>query len=253
MNLTTTKEKISKVWNDPVGAGFISTVLSTAFLAIVGLIWIKLGNHTVEETYALVIQGLAYKLPVYVFLSLIGSYFIVRLIVALVKPKRKPEPDPIWDAQIGHFSFRDLYTILSNNFLPVPTMGMEYGGREAPNNNLLILFVKNNTVFNRGVSLHSPHTRQDGGYAWGVLAPRLMEYGLVRQVKEPNKDVPGAMDEIFYTSETGAKFYATVEKLFLRDPNLYDKLNNYTWDKVEAQLAKDEADAVALATVNAAK
>jgi hypothetical protein len=202
---TTLKEKLLTIWKDLVWAGFISTVLSAAFLALVGLLWILLGNHTFAETYALVLKALAYRVPVYVFLSLLGAYFIVKLLLKLVKKK----PDPIWDLEIGNYRFGELFDILSSNFLPVQTRQMQWNHTQPRTDNLLMLFMLYNTFLNRGISLEYPN--DDGGFGWGILSIRLMEYGLVNRVSVADEEVSGAFNDVFFTSEVGAKFHANVE------------------------------------------
>ena len=61
-------EKIIKIWKDPVW----SKIISTAIIFIIATIWAKYSNYTNEQVYNFFILILIYKIPVFLFLSLIG-------------------------------------------------------------------------------------------------------------------------------------------------------------------------------------
>jgi hypothetical protein len=51
----------------------------------------------------------------------------------------------------------------------------------------------------------------DGGYLYGVLAPKLVGYGLVNKLESKNLQID-VMDIKYETSEVGHKFFALIEK-----------------------------------------
>ena len=51
----------------------------------------------------------------------------------------------------------------------------------------------------------------DGGYLYGILAPKLVGYGLLDKIETKNLQFD-IMDIKYQTSEIGHKFYALIEK-----------------------------------------
>ena len=180
MKFKSIKERFLKIWKDPVWSG----VISTGILALIVLVWAKVTNHTWAEVYGFVIGVLSFKLPIYLFLSIIGLYFIVKLCVKLFK-KRK---DPLWDEQMGNYTFKELYNILITETFPVTTMRMQMSGMPAPIDNLLILFRIYYTYLNKGIDFDD--NIEDGSYLYSVLSPRLVGYGLVEAYQKPLNDLP---------------------------------------------------------------
>lgn len=192
---------IKSIWKDPVW----SKLISTGLILLIATIWTSYSNYSVKDIYDFIIRGLTYKTPVYVFLSLIGAYFVIKLIIKLFKKKT----DPIWDEQVGNYKFKELYDILANQNYPVGTVGMRYSGRKPPQEDLLTLFHTYLPILNKGIDLGSD--LDDGGYLYGVLAPRLVGYGLEKKLESKNLKV-NVMDIKYETSEVGQKFFALLEK-----------------------------------------
>jgi hypothetical protein len=193
------------IWKDPVW----SKVISAAIIGAAIVIWAKISNYSWLQIYYFILKGLSYQIPIWLFLSVIGLYFIIKLCIALFR-KRK---NPLLDEQMGNYTFKELYNILLTETLPVPTIGMEMAGTQAPTDNLLILFRLNYLYLNTGVSFED-HIG-DGGYLHGVLAPKLIGYGLVEAYQKPMNDLPERTHVAYKTSEIGHKFYASLEKLIL--------------------------------------
>lgn len=201
-------EVILKIWKDPVW----SKVISAGIILLIATIWTKYSNYSSQQVYDFFILLLTYKLPIYVFLSIIGLYFLIKLLIRLFKKKI----DPIWDEQVGNYKFKELYHILSNQNFPVGTVGMNWSGQKPPEDDLLTMFLTFITFFNRGLKLED--NLDDGGYLYGVLAPKLVGYGLLDKIETKNLQID-VMDINYQTSEVGHKFYALLEKSIYLLPN----------------------------------
>jgi len=199
------KDFFLKIWKDAVW----SKVIAGGILVAIPIVWAKITNHSWNEIYQFVIKVLSFPLPLYVFLSVIALYFIVKKCIQLFK-KRK---DPFWDEQMGNYTFKELYNILLTETMPVRTKGMELFGRNAPNDNLLFLFQVYYSTLNSGFGFGD--NIDDGGYLYGVFAPRLVGYGLVDEYQKPNDDLPDRTDVAYKTSALGHKFHAALDKLVL--------------------------------------
>jgi hypothetical protein len=201
-------EAILKIWKDPVW----SKVISAGIILLIATIWTKYSNYSSQQVYDFLILILTYKLPIFVFLSIIGLYFLTKLLVRLFKKKN----DPIWDEQVGNYKFKELYQILSNQNYPVGTVGMGWSGQKPPEDDLLTMFHNFITYFNRGLKLDD--NIDDGGYLYGVLAPKLVGYGLLDKIETKNLQID-FIDIKYQTSEVGKKFYALLEKSIYLLPN----------------------------------
>jgi hypothetical protein len=192
---------IKRIWKDSVWSKLIATGLILTFTTI----WTKYSTYSLSDIYNFIIDGLTYRTPVFVFLSIIGLYFITKLLIKLFRKKT----DPIWDEQVGNYKFKELYEILSNQNYEVGTVGMGYSGQRPPKEDLLTLFYNYSPILNRGVNLDD--NLDDGGYLYGVLAPKLVGYGLVNKIESKNLQID-VMDIKYETSEVGHKFFALLEK-----------------------------------------
>lgn len=201
-NLKKLWELVLKIWKDSVW----SKVISAGIIILIGTLWAKYSNYTSQQIYDFVIFILSYKLPLFVFLSIIAIYFLIKLVIKLFKRKA----DPIWDEQVGNYKFKELYRILANQNLPIRTVGMGYSGRKPPEDDLLNLFHMYSAFLNKGVNLDDDYG--DGGYLYGVLAPKLVGYGIVDKIETKNLQID-VMDVKYQTSEVGLKFFALLEKV----------------------------------------
>jgi len=196
----TTWKFIKSIWKDSVW----SKLISTGLILLIATFWANYSNYSLEDIYNFFIDGLTYKTPIFVFLSLIGIYFLVKLLIKLFKKKS----DLIWNEQVGNYKFKELYKILSNQNYQIGTVGMGYSGKKPPKEDLLTLFHNYSPILNRGIDLND--NLDDGGYLYGVLAPKLVGYGLVNKFESKNSfDVKVIKYE---TSEIGHKFFALLEK-----------------------------------------
>ncbi len=199
-------KKIIEIWKDPVW----SKVISTAIIFIIVTIWAKYSNYTNEQVYNFFILILIYKIPVFLFLSLIGLYFISKAVIKLLEKKN----DPIWNEQIGNYTFEELYKILSSQNYPVGTVGMGYSRINPPENDLMSMFHAFSPILNRGIGMDY---EADEGYLYGVLSPKLVSYGLVDKIETKNLEID-VMDIKYQTSENGYKFFALLEKTIYLKP-----------------------------------
>jgi hypothetical protein len=202
------EEAVLKIWKDPVW----SKVISAGIILLIATLWAKYNNYSSQQIYNFVIFILSYKFPVFVFLSIVGAYFLIKLVIRLFKRKI----DPIWDEQVGNYKFKELYKILSSQNLPVGTNGMGWSGQKPPEEDLLTMFHTYSTFFNKGINLDDDY--QDGGYLYGVLAPKLVGYGLLDKIETKNLQID-FMDIKYQTSEVGQKFFALLEKSIHILPN----------------------------------
>ena len=56
-----------------------------------------------------------------------------------------------------------------------------------------------------------------GSYLYGVLAPRLMGFGLVDAYQKPLNDLPNRTEVAYKTSELGHRFHASLDKINLAE------------------------------------
>jgi len=201
------KKTFSKTWKDPVW----SKVIAAGILASVGLFWAKITNHSWEEIYAFIIFVLSFKFPLFIFLSVIAFYFIIKKCIQLFRNKK----DSFWDEQMGNYTFKELYNILLTENLPIPTVGMQISGRPAPTDNLLFLFRLYYSSLNKGFGIGD--NLDDGGYLWSVFAPRMVGFGLVDEYQKPDENLPDRTDVAYKTSALGHRFHASIDKLVLAD------------------------------------
>jgi hypothetical protein len=194
-------EWIKSIWKNPVW----SAVIATGITAIIAIIWQRYSAYTLKQIYDLLLHLLAYKIPVFVFLSLIAIFYIIKLISRLFKRKMPS----IWESEVGNFKFGELHEILSSQSFPVQTAGMEMSLMKAPQEDLLTLFLNYSIFLNKGVSIDS--NIGDGGYLYGALAPKLMSYGLVDKIETPNPKF-NDVDVTYKISEDGRKLFALMEK-----------------------------------------
>jgi hypothetical protein len=201
------KEHFLKIWRDPVW----SKVIAAGILGAIALLWAKLTNHSWKEIYYFIISSLSFKLPVFLFLSVFALYFIIAKCIQLLK-KRK---DAFWNEQMGNYTFKELYNILLTTTMPVSTNGMKVTGRQAPNDNFLLLFRVYYTALNTGVGIED--NMQDSGYLYSVFAPQMVGFGLVEVYQKPDNNLPEVSDNAYRTSELGHRFHASLNKLILAD------------------------------------
>lgn len=195
-------EKIVLIWKDPVW----SKVIASAIIFIFATIWAKYNKYDLEDIYGFFMKFLSFRFPVYFYLSLIAFVFLIRFIIYILKKKR----DPIWDEQIGNYTFKELYEILENQTLAARTQGMIWSGKESPNESLLTLFYFYSLFLNQGVTVDD--NIEDGGYLYGVLSPKLLSYGLVDQLQWRTTE-NAIIDYKYQTSVLGHKFYSLLERL----------------------------------------
>lgn len=194
-------EFIKKIWKDSVW----SKLIATGLIILITSIWSRYSIYSLSDIYTFLIKGLTYKIPIFVFISVIGLYFIVKLVIKLF---RKNE-DSIWDEQVGNYKFKELYDILLNQNYEVRTIGMKYSGMNPPKEDLLTLFYTYSPFLNKGINLDD--NIEDGGYLYGVLAPKLVGYGIVNKIESKNLYID-VIDVKYETSEVGHKFFALLEK-----------------------------------------
>jgi hypothetical protein len=206
-NIQKLKEGFLKIWKDPVW----SKVISAIIIALIAISWAKITNHSWKEIYDFVINVLSFKLPIYLFLSIIAFYFIVKLCIRLFR-KRK---DPLWDEQMGNYTFKELHNILLTETFPVTTMRMQMSGMPAPTDDLLMLFRIYYTYLNKGVDFDD--NIDDGSYLYSVLAPRLVGFGLVDAYQKPLNNLPERTEVAYKTSELGHKLHASLDKVILAE------------------------------------
>lgn len=199
---------ISKIWKDPVW----SKVISTIIILIITTVIMKLSNYSFKDILNLLITFLLYKIPVFIFLSLISIYLIIKLIIRFFKNK----PDPLWAEQVGNYTFKELYNILSNRKLNIRTNGMKWSNKYPSEDSLLLQFHTFALIFNTGLDIDN-HL-EDGGYLYGVVAPALLGYGLLDKIESQNINLETVTTK-FQTSEMGYRFFALLEKTTYLDKN----------------------------------
>jgi len=150
-------------------------------------------------------------------LLLICLYILYRFITYF-RSKRLHMNNPIWKEQVGNYTVGELFTILKDENLPLRTVGMDISGVDPPDDNLLVLFETYEIFLNAGVSNES--ALGDHGYIWGILAPKLMGYGLLTQSVVTNDDKGFLSTTTTYqTSELGHEFSSAMRRLYITFPS----------------------------------
>ena len=201
------KEGFLKIWKDPVW----SKVISAGIIVLIAISWAKITNYSWKEMYDFVINVLSFKLSIYVFLSLVAFYFIVKVCIRLFRKWK----DPFWDEQMGNYTFKELYNILLTETLPVTTTKMEWSAMPPPPDDLLTLFRVYYSYLNKGVDFDD--NLDDGSYLYSVFAPRMVGFGLVDVYQKPLNDLPDRTEVAYKTSELGHKFHASIDKVILAE------------------------------------
>jgi hypothetical protein len=188
----------TKIWKDPV----ISTIIATLIIAFAPTIWAIIKQYSILNFYKYL---LSLKIPVYIILL---SFFVILLIIKTIIYLLRTNKT-FWEEEFGEFTFEELYNILKNQNLPVQTNGMRMFGKYAPQENLLIQFCLHKIFLNMGVTMEM--RIEDGGYLYGVLCPKMIDYDLVEKIEY--KDKKTNTDLIKYQiTEMGNRFYRLIEK-----------------------------------------
>ena len=130
----------------------------------------------------------------------------------------------IWNEQIGNFTFKELYQILSNQKLQIRTQSMIWRDQLPPDEDLLTLFRTYCLLFNIGVDMEeSLSDTRYSGYTFGILAPKLIGYGLLEKIEIKSFEID-YIDIKYQTSEVGHRFFALLEKVIhlSSSPNVED-------------------------------
>ena len=201
------KNTFFKIWNDNVWSNLIAAII----FAAVALTWAKITNHSWGDIYNFSVTILTFKLPIYFFLSLTGFYFIIKKCIQFFKKHK----DPLWDEQMGNYTFKQLYNIMLTEKMPIQTQGMKMSGHGPLTDDFLLLFRVYYTLLNSGVGLDQ--SMKDGGYLYNYFAPRMVGFGLVEGYQKPDDNLPGVSDIAYKTSELGHKFHSSLDKIILAE------------------------------------
>ena len=147
----------------------------------------------------------------------LATYIVFRM-ARFFWTKNSMKHNPIWNEQVGNYTVRELFKTLKSEHLQVQTRGMEMSGIEPPDDDLLTLFETNAIFLNAGISMESEIG--DHGYVWGILAPKLMSYGIVSQTITRNEKLGFEFTTTTYqTSELGHKFISAMNRLYTAYPS----------------------------------
>ncbi|MHA4741967.1 hypothetical protein [Dyadobacter sp. MSC1_007] len=181
------------VWSKVIAAGICAVcgIMGTAML----LLWKTFDPKTFTKFWNLAVGRLNGRLllplwAVILVVLLIPLLFsIIRMTLRYKESKRivKPERNPVLDAQVGNYTFEELYNILRSERLRTQTARMDAERVAAPETVLLSQFLEKYDEFKIGISGGEKFVLRamgevnidDGGYTFDVLAPKLMEYGLL--------------------------------------------------------------------------
>lgn len=192
---------ILRIWKDAV----FSKLIAAGLILLITTAWAKYSNYSITDIYNFLIKGLTFKLPIFVFLSIIAIYFLIKLVIRLLRKKT----DPIWDEQVGNYKFKELYQILSSQNFAVETGGMKWTGHPPPDDDLLNMFYTYYIYFNKGINIDD--NLGDGGYLYGALAPKFVGYGLLEKFETKDLEID-VMITTYKISDDGKKFYSLIEK-----------------------------------------
>jgi len=200
-----TQELVLKAWKDPVW----SKVISVALIGLVSVLWATYVGYSFAQIVELLIYGLSFRLPIYVLLSFVGLYLLCLQAIKFIKRK----PKSLWNEQVGHYTFKELTDVMRSQTLPIRTHGMSFSGQEAPDDNLVILFLNYTIQLNAGITIDYPGMQSDGGFGFAVLCPKLMSFGLVDCSEVPDGLYPDIINTTYRMSELGRKFLSLIERI----------------------------------------
>jgi hypothetical protein len=133
------KDFILKIWRDPVW----SKLIAGAIAAIVLFIYAQVNSYTFKDLYGLIINVLTFNIPVFLVFSIIGSLYLFIFFKKLLFKKSR---DPIWDEEIGNFSFEELYKIMQRQEIPARTSQQTPAGfREEKKQSIRFIYTFKNT------------------------------------------------------------------------------------------------------------
>lgn len=194
---------IKTIWKDPVW----SKVISVGILAIIAFVWAWYEKKTPKGIYDLIIQVLNFPIPLYFIFSAVGLLFLIRLLLKFFKKKA----DPLYDEQVGNYTFKELCQVLQKEKIEGQTVIMEWNREKPIDADLLSQFITFAPTLNQGVTFEQP---RDSGYMYALFCPKMMTYGLVDKIAA--KHHSGIDMEIYQLSELGKRFLALWDKHCLR-------------------------------------
>lgn len=203
MNVSKLKEKFLIVWKDAVW----SNIIAATILAIIGVTWAKITNHSWNEIYGFILNLLNFNFPLYVFLSVFALFFILKKCTQLFKRNIHP----LFDVQVGNYTFKELVQIMQRERLQISTFGMKMSGYNPPDEDLLFLFKAYYSSLNKGFGFDDI-IEGDGGYLYNILAPRFVGFGLVDTHKQPLNDLPDKSEVAYKMNDLGRHFHSLLEK-----------------------------------------
>lgn len=223
------KSRFSEIWKDPVW----SKVISVVIVALASALWRWIDIESFKTSFNLLINWLKFQVPVW---WVILGCFVVWLIIRLIKSIRLEstplihQRNPILDDKIGERTFQELFDIL-NDKLRVQTRNMRLSGIPAPEETILEMFYhtfdefRSGVQFGEGLKMVRPGSgmeyRLNEEYKIKVLAPKLLEYGLIEVVDlndgfiVESKEHPIAPS--YCISDLGYKFHDNFKKLYMNN------------------------------------
>ena len=199
-------DSFKKIWNDPV----FSRVIAAGILLLLPLFTAVILKFIQNETFWNSLKSIM-NLKLTLWTVLLGILLIVILLIVFKRLRNwllKPKYYFPYTAQIGSFSFYELYNCLaSTKFKLIPELSMHTGLQEI---DLLRLFIFYSPMLNKGVDWDFPGSQ--GTYVYYKLGPKLMSYGICEKVKSLKRINKDNMNHTIQTSEVGYKFLAYVEK-----------------------------------------
>jgi hypothetical protein len=218
------KEWREEKWKDPVYSKLIASYIDRAILTLWALIAagavVAWQFFPIWFSKAIAVLKYAVEIPVWGIISGGTVIWFFRILYRyLRRVRRKPVPrNPVLDTQIGNYTFEGLLKILESEKLRTQTERMAKEHVAPPDTSLLAQFSKNYEKFKVGVGsgdllvvrAEGHLNTNDGGYVTDVLAPKLLEYGLLK-ASTSEHTVPGYGTKQFTMtrykiSELGYKF-----------------------------------------------
>jgi hypothetical protein len=221
--MPTVKEWFFKIWKDPVWSKLIAETFKSwgpiIIPVVAATIWRLIDKDSAFAFVNFLLKFLLLPLPLYVSIGLFILYLLVKKYNNRVK-------DPILKEQsTQNFTFKQLYDILSKNFLIDKTPEMIQGDMDRVNDNLLILFYQYSNYLGRGITVSYPGIEIDGNYGWAILAPKLVSYSIVYKKGDGELPAISNVSHISYHyTEGGIKFFSQLERYFSNNPGVLEKL-----------------------------
>ena len=204
-----TEEVFFKIWKDPVWSKVIAGGIIGGIAGIGA--WAAFARASFNIVLAYITCILTIQVSLFWILLISWAILFIPYIWNKIYPKPSLPADSynISNEVIGDYKLGELIEILSKEKVTQRTRLMDLHNIYFDKDDLLKLFKEFYTDLNRGVSGTSHF--DEYGFLWGVLAPKLLDYGLTKKVDQAIF-TREADDTTYIVSEDGRRFFSLLQR-----------------------------------------